>query len=310
MSYQFNKYLFLFSRIKIILATLIYFFCLPIFSQDLEPRAYANVPKGMNVLAVGYGYNKGNVLSDPSLPIKDFKINTQILGVNYIHSFGLANKLARVQVSIPMADLQGRLLLNGEEVTGSRTGFADMRIRFGINLTGSPALDRKNFRQYQQKAIFGVSFVTSVPTGRYYNDKKVNIGSNRWGFKPELGISKRFKHVYAEAYVGTWFYTKNNDYFDGSELKQKPTISLQAHASYYFKNQMWVGINTNWYKVGEVAINDVYSDDTQKDWRLGAVFSVPLTKTQSLRLQYHTGIYADLGLNYDSLTLAYQYVFF
>lgn len=299
-----------FPKNRIILAMLIGLSNLSILGQDLEPRAYANIPTGMNVLAVGYGYNKGNVISDASLPIKDFKLNTQILGVNYIHSFGLTKKLARVQVSIPVAVLEGKLLLDGEEVTGSRTGFADMRIRFGINLKGSPALDRKNFRRYQQKTIFGVSFVTSVPTGRYYNDKKINIGSNRWGFKPEIGISKRFKQFYTEAYVGTWFYTKNNDYFDGSELKQKPTISLQAHASYYFKDQMWVGINTNWYLVGEVAINDVYSGVTQKDWRLGIVFSVPLAKTQSLRLQYHIGLYTNLGLNYDSLTLAYQYIFF
>lgn len=305
-----NKNYLSFLNNYFILVLLISFYSIAVAGQDLEPRAYANIPKGTNVLAVGYGYNKGNVLSDPSLPIKDFKLNTQILALNYIRSFSLAKKLARVQVSVPMVDMQGKLLLNGEQVTGSRTGFADMRIRFGVNLTGSPALDRKNFRQYEQKAIFGVSLVTSVPIGRYYNDKLINIGSNRWGFKPEIGISKRFTKIYAEAYVGTWFYTNNNDYLVGNELKQKPTLSFQAHASYYFKNQMWVGINTNWYKVGEVAINDVYSDDTQKDWRLGATFSVPITKTQSLRLQYHTGIYANLGLNYDSLTLAYQYVFF
>jgi len=293
-----------------IITVLIFFFSVLAQAQDLEPRAYANVPKGINVLALGYGYNKGNVLSDPSLPISDFKINTQIIAVNYIHSFGLANKLARVQVSLPMADMQGHLTQNGELITGSRTGLADMRIRFGVNLTGSPALERKDFRTYQQKAIFGVSLVTSVPTGRYYDDKKINIGGNRWAFKPEIGVSKRFQHIYAEAYVGTWFYTLNTDYFNGNELKQKPTISFQAHASYYFNNQMWLGFNTNWYKVGEVAINGVYTGDTQKDWRVGATFSVPITKSQSLRLQYHTGIYADLGLNYDSLTLAYQYVFF
>lgn len=295
---------------KGILALLISFYSISVFSQDLEPRAYANAPLGINVLAVGYGYNTGNVLTDPSLPIEDFVINTHILAVNYIHSFSLSKKLARVQVSLPTANMQGHVTQNGELITGTRTGFADMRIRFGVNLTGSPALDRKNFRQYEQKAIFGVSLVTSVPIGLYYSDKKINLGANRWGFKPEIGVSKRFKNLYAEAYIGTWFYTNNSNYFGGNELKQKPTMSFQAHTSYYFKNQMWFGINTNWYKVGEVAINDVYTGDTQKDWRLGATFSVPLTKSQSLRLQYHTGIYADLGLNYDSLTLAYQYVFF
>lgn len=305
-----NKNYLSFLNNYFILVFLFSFYSISVAGQDLEPRAYANLPKGTNVLALGYGYNKGNLLLDASLPIKDFELNTQIFAVNYIRSFSLAKKLARVQVTVPLADMQGKLLLNGEEVTGSRSGFGDIRIRFGVNLTGSPALDRKEFRQYQQKAIFGVSLVTSVPTGRYYNDKQINIGTNRWGFKPEIGISKRFTKIYAEAYVGTWFYTINNNYFGGNELKQKPTLSFQAHASYYFKNQMWLGFNTNWYKVGEVAINDVYSDDSQKDWRIGATFSVPIAKAHSLRLQYHTGIYADLGLNYDSLTLAYQYVFF
>jgi hypothetical protein len=305
-----KSFSFLFKIRKVLFLILISLFYVPVFSQDLEPRVYANVPKGINILAVGYGFNQGNVLSDPSLPIKDFTINTQSLAVNYIHSFSLSNKLARVQVSLPMADMHGRLVMNGEEVTGSRTGFADMRIRFGVNLTGSPALDRKNFRQYQQKAIFGVSLVTSVPTGRYYSDKQINIGSNRWAFKPEIGISKRFEHVYAEAYLGTWFYTNNSDYMTNKVLKQKPTVSLQAHASYYFKNQMWLGFNTNWYKVGATTIDGVLSGNTLDDWRIGGTFSVPISKTQSLRLQYHTGLLANLGLNYDSITLAYQYVFF
>ena len=223
---------------KEILAFLSCFFCLTLLGQDLEPRAYANVPKDLNVLAVGYGYNSGNVLTDPSLPIQDFKINTQILAINYIHSFAFWTKLARVQVSIPMADMQGEAINKGVLVTGSRTGFTDMRIRFGVNLTGSPALDRRSFQKYQEKAIFGVSLVTSVPIGLYYSDKSINLGNNRWAFKPEIGISRRFKKIYAEAYLGTWFYTNNNEYLIDKTLKQKPTVTIQAHASYYFKNQI------------------------------------------------------------------------
>lgn len=299
-----------FPKSKVILATLTSFYCLSTFGQDLEPRAYASVPKGINVLAVGYGFNKGNVLTDPALPVKDFILSTQSLGINYIHSFAIAKKLARVQVSLPFADMRGKLSRDGEEITGSRSGMADMRIRFGINLTGSPALERKDFRKYQEKAIFGVSFVTSVPTGRYYEDKIINLGSNRWAFKPEVGVSRRFKHVYAEVYLGSWFYTNNTEYLTNKVLKQKPTITLQGHASYYFKNQMWVGVNTNWYKVGETTIDGVVSSDVLNDWRIGATFSAPISKTQSLRLQFHTGLMSNIGLNYDSVTLAYQYIFY
>lgn len=310
MLHQLKKPLFPFTKLKIILTILICFSFLSVLSQDLEPRVYANVPKGINVLAVGYGFITGNVLTDPALPIKDFKLNTQSIGVNYIRSFSIAKKLARVQVSLPFADMQGKLIQNGEEITGSRSGMADMRIRFGVNLTGSPALDRKDFRQYQQKAIFGVSLVTSIPTGRYYEDKIINLGNNRWAFKPEIGVSRRFKHVYAEAYFGTWFYTDNTEYLTNKVLKQNPTVTLQAHASYYFKNQMWVGFNTNWYKVGETRIDNVPLTKIINDWRVGATFSAPISKAQSLRLQFHTGLMSNLGLNYDSITLAYQYVFF
>lgn len=303
--------IFSFLKNRVILSVSICFFCLSAISQDLEPRAYANVPKGINVLAVGYGLNTGSVLTDPVLPIKDFKLTTQIFSVNYIRSFGFANKLARLQVNLPMADMHGRLQLNGEEVTGSRSGFADMRVRLGVNLTGSPALGKKEFIQYQQNTIIGASLVTSIPTGRYYNEKQINIGSNRWAFKPEIGVSRRFfSCLYTETYIGTWFYTKNTAYFPDKELKQKPTVTLQIHASYYFKNQMWVGFNGNWYKVGETSINDVPSTNVLDERRIGLTFSAPLTKTQSVRLQYHTGISSNIGLNYDSLTVAYQYIFF
>lgn len=299
-----------FPKTRIILATLICFFCLSVLGQDLEPRAYANVPRGMNVATFGYAFINGNVITDPALPIKDFEITTQSLALNYIRTFGLANKLARVQVSMPFVNMDGKLQLNGEDVTGSRTGLADMRIRFGVNLTGSPAIDRKDFRKYEQKTILGVSLVTSVPTGRYYSEKQINIGNNRWAFKPEIGISRRFTHVYAEAYLGVWFYTNNAEYLTDKVLSQKPTTTLQAHASYYFKNQMWVGINTNWSTIGKVAINGVPPGELFNDWRIGGTFSAPISKSQSLRLQIHTGLFANLGLNYDSLTLAYQYVFF
>ena len=33
-------------------------------AQELEPRAYSNVPIGMNFALAGYGFTEGNVLLD------------------------------------------------------------------------------------------------------------------------------------------------------------------------------------------------------------------------------------------------------
>lgn len=280
-----------------------FFICNLSIAQDLEPRAYANLPKGGNVVVANYGFLKGNVVTEPSLPIEDFIISSSSFGVGYLHTFGLADKLARVQVVLPYVIMDGKATVGGEKITGNRTGFGDMRIRLGINLLGSPALARKDFAQYQQKTLFGVSLVASVPTGKYYTDKRINIGANRWGFKPEVGISKRFKHVYAEFYSGVWFYTENDEFLEDKVLNQDPVLSFQGHASYYFKNQMWVGININWFSGGKTVVDDLPAGSVINSSRIGATWSIPLSRSQSVKLQFNTGTFKDIGLNYDSISL-------
>jgi hypothetical protein len=268
------------------------------------------MPRGINVVVGSYGFMKGDVVSEPALPIEDFIISSNNFGLGYMRSFGVGDKLARVQVAMPFVFMDGHATVNGDKITGNRTGFGDLRIRLGVNLLGSPALDKKEFSQFQQKTIFGVSLVTSVPTGIYYPDKRINIGTNRWGFKPEAGISKRFTRVYTELYTGVWFYTKNDAFLGDNVLKQDPVFSIQGHACYYFKNQMWLGVNANWFSGGKTEVDDLPAGSVINSSRIGATWSMPLSRSQSIKLQFNTGVFKELGLNYDSVTFSYQYVFF
>lgn len=287
----------------------LFFICNWSIAQDLEPRAYANMPKGINIIVATYGFMKGDVVTEPSLPIEDFIISSNNLGAGYMRSFGLWGKLARIQLAVPYTFMDGEAKVGGERITGNRTGFGDMRLRFGVNLLGSPALGIKEFSKYQQKTIFGASLVVSIPTGVYYPDKRINIGNNRWGFKPELGISKRFEHVYAEFYSGVWFYTPNDEFLGDNALKQDPVFTFQGHASYFFKNQMWVAVNVNWFSGGRTFVDEAPAGSVINSSRIGGTFSMPLTKMQSVKLQFNTGIFKNIGLNYDSVSLGYQYVF-
>ena len=279
-------------------------------AQDLEPRSYANLPKGLSAINVLYSLSNGNVISDPSLPISDFKITVQTLGTSYFHTFALANKLTRVQVILPYVHMSGNLKLDGVDTSGVRNGFGDTRVRFGINLIGSPALDRKQFAAFQQKTIVGVSLVTSIPTGIYYEDKRINIGSHRWAFKPEVGVSRRFEHVYAEAYAGIWFYADNHEFLVNKTLQQQPVFSIQAHVCYYFKNQMWIGVDGNWFNGGQTLVDDVPSGDLKDNYRVGGTWSVPLSRKQSLKFQFHIGAFTNTGYDYNVVSLGYQFVFF
>ena len=158
--------------------------------QDLEPRRYAALPKDMNAVAMVYGLTRGNVVSDAALPIADFKLTTNNIGVGYVRTFGLAGKLARVAFSVPFTFFAADAVFRGQDTSAARSGFGDAQIRMGVNLTGSPAQDKRAFARYQQQTIFGLSLVVNLPTGLYHNKQVINTGTNRWAFKPEAGISK------------------------------------------------------------------------------------------------------------------------
>jgi hypothetical protein len=311
LNYSTHSFFFYLSIKKNIITIFLCLFFSNAFCQDLEPRVYANVPKGLNILIMNYNYLDGNVVTDPSLPIKDFEISSHSVAAGYIKTFSLANKLARVQVVLPYVYMDGKVTSTiGDDITGNRSGMADLRIRFGINLFGSPALDKKDFSKFNQKTIFGASLVTSVPIGQYFEEKQVNLGTNRWAFKPEVGVSRRMKSFYVESYVGVWFYTINNEFLINKEKRQEPALSFQFHSSYYFKNQMWVGFNANWYKGGSSTIDNVKIGDNLDNLRVGATWSVPVGKMQSLRLQFHSGANKSRDIDYDAVSLSYQYSFF
>jgi hypothetical protein len=69
-----------------------------------------------------------------------------------------------------------------------------MRMRFAVNLVGTPALTMSEFMKHLRKSNLGVSLLVSAPTGQYDPGKIVNIGQNRWGFKPEVGLTRLFKN--------------------------------------------------------------------------------------------------------------------
>jgi hypothetical protein len=281
-----------------------------IMAQEMEPRLYASLPKNMNGAGIAYGISRGNVLTDPSLPISGLKITAHNIAGIYVRTFGLLNKLARVQVTIPYLYMSGTAEIDGRDTSVGRGGTGDPRIRFSMSLLGAPAYDRKEFSKYSQETVVGVSIVTSVPLGRYLDDKRVNTGSNRWGFKPEIGISKRFKNVYAEAFAGVWLYTNNTNYLAGKTLEQKPVYSFQGHITYNFKNRMGLSASGTWFNGGQTVINGTNSGELLDNWRAGVSWSVPAGRGHSVKLQFHTGAFTSTGYDYDMVLLAYQYVFF
>jgi hypothetical protein len=279
-------------------------------AQEMEPRSYADVPKGLHAAALSYTFSQGNVISDFTSPVQDLNVTTSAINIGYVQTFALFKKLARVSVGMPYGFLNGSAKFYGNDTSGTRNGFFDGRIKFGVNLIGSPVLSPKEFRQYQEHTVLGVSMVVTVPIGQYYSSKLINLGTNRWGIKPELGFSHREGRLYYEMYTGVWMFTENTAFFNSTYLKEKALFSFQAHVDYIFKSNIWVAINGGFADGGETSQNGIEKNDEQQNWRLGSTLSMPLSQRQSIKFMINTGIATRAGQNYTALTLIYQYSWF
>jgi len=224
--------------------------------------------------------------------------------VRSINIFGLAGK---VDVVAPWASGDWDGYYNGVDTSKSVNGFGDARIRLSVNFIGSPALKKTEFTSYKPSRISGLSLQLIAPTGRYDPDKLLNLGSNRWVFRPQWGFSQYFKNWILETYISAWFFTKNNDFYEGNELKQNPLGTVKLHLIRSFYKNWWVSLGAGYGLGGKTYVNDVERDTRISTFRFGLTFAVPFGKHHTIRLNGLTGIRLEQGSDFNAIGISYQY---
>src|SRR5215472_16869399 len=207
-------------------------------AQDIEPRAYSNAPICVIFLIAGYAYTRG-ALDFETLPITDAKFHTSNAVFAYSRVLELWGQSAKFDTIVPYTWLSGTAEYRGQTVSRVVNGFANPSFRLSVNLYGAPALTLDEFRGWQQDLIIGASFRVWAPWSQYDDQQLVNIGTNRWAFKPEVGISKAIGPWTLEFQAAATFYTDNDDLFGGNKLSTAPLYSLQWHVIYGFRSGIW-----------------------------------------------------------------------
>src|SRR3954466_12793556 len=144
----------------------------------------------MLVFHLSFAHQSGDVLTDSALPLRDVSVKLNSASVGYGRTFGLSGRLAKVVVLVPYirGRASGKVFEAQQEVT--RSGLGDTLIKFSTNLMGNPALNPRDFAAYKPGTLLGVSLTVVAPMGQYDPRHLVNLSSNRWSFKPEIGVSK------------------------------------------------------------------------------------------------------------------------
>lgn len=277
------------------------------YAQELEPRSYSNTPVGLNFLIAGYGYAEGKLAFDPSLPVADaqYRLHTEALA--YARSLNAWGNSAKFDVILPYSSFSGQALVAGLPQQREMSGFGDPRFRFSMNFYGAPALTLKEFAGYQQDVIVGASLQVTAPLGQYENSKLLNLGNNRWSFKPELGVSKAWGSWTVEVAPSVTIYTDNKDFNNGKTFEQAPLYAVQGHVIYGFASGIWMAVNGLYFTGGRTTVNGVQGDNMQTNSRVGLTLALPVDRHNSVKLNASTGTSTRTGSDFNAVGIAWQY---
>lgn len=275
-------------------------------AQALEPRSYVNTPVGINFVLVGYGYRRGGVGLDESSTVQDIKVGVHAGLLSYARSldvWGLSGKIVGV---LPVAEASGTATVVGQRQTRHVFGLGDPLLRVSVNVYGASALSVKQFPSYRQDVIVGVGLGVSAPLGQYDSTKLLNVGTNRWAVRPELGVSKACDRFTLELISAIMLFTTNDDLLGGKTLDQAPIYSLQGHLIYESSSVFWAALDTTYYAGGRTTV-DGEPGPAPGNARLGLTTALSLSSYQSIKLTGSIGVYHRTANDFRAVGIAWQY---
>lgn len=282
----------------------------PVYAQEMEPRSYSPAPTGTTFVIAGFGRSQGPILMDSSLDVDNVEGDLWIATPGFGHVFGLGGHQARFLVIAPIAwgTIEGDL--HSQRASQDLAGLVDPRIKLSVGLRGAPALNVSEFaRTPRAHTVVGASLTVVPPLGQYQSTQLVNLGYNRWAVKPELGVSHQLQRWTVEWYAGVWLFSSNQAYYPGRATREQDGVfAAQAHVSYALPRKAWIAFNGTWFAGGQTRVDHAASPDEQRNTRLGATYSFPLSTSQSLKFIYSTGASTRRGSAFNTFNVTWQLV--
>jgi hypothetical protein len=279
-----------------------------VYAQFTDPHTYDNTPVGTNQIELGYAYARANASIDNSLIVAGARFNLNQGTTTYTRYFGFVHRLVWVEANIPLAGLNGSV--SGTDIHGSVTGTGDSSYAVAALLKGGPALSEAQFADYKPITTVGVSLTITAPTGQYSPNKILNLGSDRWSFKPEIALSHPFgpeQKWEVEAYANSYFYTDNTSYHGAEILRQRALPGIEGHISYSFINSLWVSLDTRYSFRGSTFINAVNQNNAQQNFSLGSEVNVSLNPRNSLVFVFDKALVHRNGPALSGIAVKYNY---
>jgi hypothetical protein len=213
----------------------------------------------------------------------------------------------KFDVIVPYSHLSGTALVAGQPRERDISGAGDPRFRLSVNFYGAPALTLAQYPAYKPDLVVGASVQVTPPWGQYDASRAINLGTNRWSIKPDVGFSKAFAPFTVDLTAGITLFTRNDDYFGGQTLDQAPIYSAQVNLSYDFGRGIWAAFGATFYRGGRTTLNDISKEDALSNSRMGLTVAVPIDRYYAIKFNASSGISTRTGTSFDTVGVVLQY---
>jgi hypothetical protein len=286
---------------------------LPLIAQELEPRRWSHLPMDTNLIGTGYAYTSADIAFNPLLEIKDATLDLHTIGLSYLRTFELMGKSARFDLTQVYQNGRWKGLLDGEPAQALRSGLRDPVLRLSVNLLGAPPLKGKDFAAYRagakRETIIGAGLSVSLPVGEYFDDKLINLGQNRYVFRPQLGIVHQHDKWSFELTGTTWLFTENDSFWNSNHVEQDPLYTLQGHVIYSIRPGLWTSASLGYAYGGISTVNGIEKNDRKENLAWALSVGCPITPHFAMKLAYiGTRTQTDTGADSDTIALGAVYV--
>jgi hypothetical protein len=268
-------------------------------SADNDAMDYVAAPPGTKLAVFYYRHISANKLySDGSKISDDANLSANIGIFRGVYYTKLGPFTIDPQFLLPFGqqDLDGAAFGNSEI---SAQGLADLILAATIWFIDDP----------KSKTWFGFTPFIFIPIGDYDENRALNLGENRWSFKPEFGFAKGFDKWHMDLAAALQFFGDNDDFMGNSKLEQDPLLTLEGHLTYKLTPTFNASIDYFYHMDGETTVAGVDRSDEKDDHILGASFAWWLTPQYQLILQYSRAVEVENGLKTDTVGMRFLHAF-
>ena len=273
-------------------------------------RSYLNAPQG-NLAMYSYSGVRSNTGGVENLPIPLTETRLQTQSLIYSRIMDIGGRTGGLGVVLPFQDLLS-FDTQSNVVTARESGIGDPSITFEMNLFGAPALQREEMKDWTPGDYCGLHFTFGLPLGQYDSNSAVNLGANRFTFRPLLNysITTDEGESWLDFYSSVAFYSANEEYLGNSVLEQSPLSDIELHYSRTVYDRLWAGAGVVGLFGGRVEVNDVVVTPTQQIGRLALSAGTPMFKGSTAIFGFnHTFARSESAADANSYILQLIYLF-